>query len=30
MAILGDVTLLAPLTKAACRLCPGLEQLCRI
>jgi hypothetical protein len=30
MAILGDGTLLAPLTKAAYSLCPGPEQLCRI
>ena len=30
MEILGDGTLLAPLTKTAYRLCPGPEQLCRI
>jgi hypothetical protein len=30
MAILGDGTVLAPLAEAAYRLCPGLEQLCRI
>jgi hypothetical protein len=30
MAILGDGTLLAPMAEAAYRLCPGLEQLCRI
>ena len=30
MAILGDGTLPAPLTKAVYPLGPGLEQLCRM